>query len=172
MIKPFIRQLGRQAQALRERWYARPFAHLFADTRLWSLQRRSITRAFGMGLAICFVPLPAQVPIALLFAVLLRLNVPTLIATVFVVNPFTVVPIYYFAYLTGRTLLGQPPGEFAFELSWDWLQNGLGPVWKPFLLGCLVCGAGSGVAGWLLTDQLWLRHVRKKYRGRSSAANG
>jgi hypothetical protein len=98
--------------------------------------------------------------------------VPTLLATVFVVNPFTVVPIYYFAYLTGRTLLGQPPGEFAFELSWDWLQNGLGPVWKPFLLGCLVCGVGSGVAGWLLTDQLWLRHVRKKYRDRSSAANG
>lgn len=170
MIKPLIRRLGRQAYALRERWYARPFGHLFADARLWSLQRRSITGAFGMGLAICFVPLPAQIPIALVFAMLMRLNVPTIVATVFIVNPFTVVPIYFFAYLTGRTLLGQAPGEFVFEPSWDWLQYGLGPVWKPFLLGCLVCAVVCGIFGWLVTNQLWLWRVRQKYRSRGGTA--
>jgi hypothetical protein len=172
MLRNTIRQLSRKVQASRDRWFARPFAHVFIDPRLWSMQRRSITAAFGVGLSICFIPLPIHIPLAFILAMLLRLNVPTIIGTVFIVNPLTVVPIYYLAYLTGRFALGQAPGNFRFELSWDWLQNGLGPVWKPFLLGCLVCGVGSGVAGWLLTDRLWLRHVRKKYRDRSSAANG
>lgn len=172
MVKPLIRRFGRQAQTLREKWYARPFAHLFTDPRLWSLQRRSITAAFGIGLGICFVPLPVHIPLAFILAMLLRLNVPTLLATVFLVNPLTVVPIYFFAYVTGRTLLGQAPGEFVFELSWDWLQHGLGPLWKPFLLGCLVCGVVCGLAGWLVTNRLWLWRVRKKYRTRSAAANG
>jgi len=172
MLKPLLRRLGHQAQALRDHWYLRPFAPLFTDSRLWSLQRRSITGAFGVGLGICFVPLPVLFPLGLLFAMLMRLNIPTLLATTFVINPFTVVPIYYLAYLTGQTLLGESSSGFAFELSWQWLQHGLLPIWKPLLLGCLVCGVSFGLAGWLLTRQLWLWHVRQKYRRRSRAANG
>ena len=130
------------------------------------MQRRSITSAFGVGLAICFIPLPVHIPLAFMLAMLLRLNVPTLMGTVFIVNPFTVVPIYYVAYITGRALLGESAGQFHFELSWDWLQNGLGPIWKAFLLGCLACGIAFGVSGWLMLDRLWRWHVRKKYRTR------
>lgn len=124
-----------------------------------------------MGLGICFIPLPVHIPLAFMLAMLLRLNVPTLLGTVFIVNPLTVVPIYYLAYLTGRTLLGQSPGEFTFELSWDWLQNGLGPVWKPFLLGCVTCGVAFGVTGWLVLDRVWQWRVRKQYRTRGGRLN-
>lgn len=166
MLRNTIRQLGRRAQSLRDTWFARPFARVFVDPRLWSLQRRSITAAFGVGLLICFVPLPVHIPLALLLAMLLRLNVPVLLGTVFIVNPLTVVPIYYLAYVTGRTLLGQAPGEFRFELGWDWLQSGLGPIWKPFLLGCVVCGVVVGLVGWLLLDRIWRWRVQQKYRAR------
>ena len=167
MLRDIIRQLGRRAQTLRDAWYLRPFAHVFVDPRLWSLQRRSITGAFGVGLSICFVPLPVHIPVAFMLAMLLRLNVPTLIGTVFIVNPVTVVPIYYLAYLTGRTLLGETPGQFRFELSWDWLQNGLGPMWQAFLLGCVVCGAVAGFVGWIALDRIWRWRVQQKYRRRS-----
>ena len=43
----------------------------------------------------------------------------------------------------------------AFRLSWDWLQNGLGPLWKPFLLGCLICGVVAGVLGWMALELAW-----------------
>lgn len=135
------------------------------------MQRRSITSAFGVGLAICFIPLPVHIPLAFMLAMLLRLNVPTLIGTVFIVNPLTVVPIYYLAYLTGRAALGQSPGNFRFELSWDWLQHGLGPVWQPFLLGCLICGVVFGLVGWLVLDRIWQSRVREKYRTRGSRTN-
>ena len=53
----------------------------------------------------------------------------------------------------------------------DWLQNGLGPIWKPFLVGCAVTGALFGLAGYVCLDLLWRYNVRKRYRERSGAAS-
>lgn len=166
MFRNLLRTLSAQAQTLQDRWYARPFARAFADSRLWSLQRRSITGAFGAGLAICFIPLPIHIPVALLVAIAARVNVPTIIATVFLINPLTVMPVYYVAYIVGRWLLGQEPGAFDFEFSWYWLQHGLGPMWKPFLLGCLACALTLSVSGRLLLDRLWMWRTQQKYRKR------
>lgn len=157
---------------VRGRWYARPFAHWLGDARLWSLQRRGITYAFGAGLAICFLPLPVHVPVALAVAILGRVNVPVILSTVCLVNPLTVVPVYYLAYRIGCLALSEPQGRFSFALSWDWLQNGLGPMWKPFLAGCGICALVVGVSGWLLLELMWRRQVIKKYRARRGASSG
>lgn len=146
------------------------FGARLADPSLWSLQRRSVTAAFGAGLAICFIPLPVHLPVAALVAMVWRLNVPTIITTVFLVNPLTVVPIYYCAYKVGSVLVGAAPNGFAFELSWEWLQRGLGPMWKPFLLGCLVCAVISGAAGRLGLEYLWRWQVRSRYRTRKGSS--
>jgi uncharacterized protein len=156
---------------VRDRWYARPFARWLGDARLWSLQRRGITVAFGAGLAICFVPLPVHVPVALAVAVLARVNLPVIVSTVFLVNPLTAVPAYYLAYRVGCVALGMPPDSFHFALSWDWLQHGLGPMWQPFLAGCAICAVGTGTFGWLLLELLWRRQAIKKYRARRGASS-
>ncbi len=158
-------------QRLRGRWYARPFARWLGDARLWSLQRRGITVAFGAGLAICFMPLPVHVPLALAVAVLARVNVAVIVSTVFLVNPLTAVPVYWLAYRVGCLALGVPPDDFSFSLSWDWLQHGLGPMWRHFLAGCAICALGAGVLGWSLLELLWRRQVIKKYRARRGASS-
>ena len=58
------------------------------------------------------------------------------------------VPVYYAAYRVGAALLGSPPETSSFQLSWDWLRTAWG-LWKPFLLGCLVCAVvtACSVAG-------------------------
>jgi uncharacterized protein (DUF2062 family) len=170
MDRQRLRALRRRLHDLQNRWYLRPLRSLLLDTRLWSLQRRSITLAFGSGLALCFLPLPVQVPFAVLLAISARLNIPTIVATTLLVNPFTVVPIYYLAYRIGAAALGVPAGDFHFELSWDWLQHGLGPLWRPFLLGCAICGTTAGLAGWALLEYVWQRRVRQKYRGRPGSS--
>jgi uncharacterized protein len=160
---------------LRDRWFVRAFGPRMGDPALWSPQRRAVSGAFGAGLAICFVPLPVHIPLAALIALLWRLNVPAIIATVFLVNPVTVVPMYYLAFRVGSALLGLPPQGFTFQLSWDWLQHGLGPVWRPFLLGCLVCGTAAGLAGGFALEFVWRASVRKRYRARrarSTRGNG
>jgi uncharacterized protein len=141
--------------SLRDRWYFRALGPRLTDARLWSLNRRAITSAFGAGIAIAFIPLPVHFLIGLLVAMIWRLNVPAMIGTLLLFNPITVVPIYYVAYRVGALLLGIQPGPFAFELSWTWLQSGLGAVWKPFLVGCLVCAVAGGYLAWLGLELVW-----------------
>ena len=169
MPRRIIRNLAQRAHALRDKWYARPFSRWLLDPRLWSLQRRGITRAFGAGLAICFVPLPVHIPIALATAIIARINVPVIVASIFIVNPVTMVPTYYMAFRIGRLVTGTHRTRFHFELSWDWLQYGLGPMWKPFLAGCAVCAVVFGLLGWALLELLWRWRVIRKYRQRALA---
>ena len=166
MPRQFLRQLSRRAQTIRGKWYIRPFANSIFDSRLWSLQRRSVTTGFGIGIAICFIPLPLQVPMGLLVAMLARLNVPAVVGATFLVNPFTALPVYLMCYTLGTWMLGLPLYPFAFEPSWAWVQSELLLIWRPLLLGCLTCGLLAGFGSWLLLDRFWLWRVRKKYRDR------
>ena len=150
--------------SLRDRWFLRPFGDRLSDPQLWTLHRRGVTAGFGAGLAICFMPLPVHLPLATLVAVTWRINFPTIIATTLLVNPLTMVPIYYCAYRVGAAMSGAPVRRFGFRLSWDWLQHGLGPMWKPFLIGCLVCAVVCGICGWLALEFIWRRQVLLRRR--------
>jgi uncharacterized protein (DUF2062 family) len=154
---------------LQQYWPVRVFGQRLLDPRLWSLHRRAITGAFGAGLAICFIPLPVHMFVAGLVAIVWRLNVPAVYGTIFLVNPVTMLPVYYLAYRVGAVLLRVAPEHFSFQLSWDWLQNGLGPMWQPFLLGCLVCALIAGVVGWLSLEAVWRWRVSSRYRARRVA---
>jgi uncharacterized protein (DUF2062 family) len=87
------------------------------------------------------------------------------------VNPVTVVPAYLLAYKIGVLVTDSPPLAFQFELSWDWLQKGLGPMWKPFLVGCAISGTAFGLMGYAVLDLLWRYNTRKRYRERAGAAS-
>lgn len=144
----------------------RPFRLLLEQPMYWSLNRRSVTRAFAIGLLVSFVPIPAQVPIATLAALSLRLNVPAAILGTFLANPFTMVPLYMAAYWVGCSLLDVPSRDVAFEMSWEWLSTTLVPIWKPFLLGCLVLGSATAVIGYILVGGLWHLSLVLKYHER------
>jgi uncharacterized protein (DUF2062 family) len=166
MPRRLLKKITPHQSTLQNRWYLKVFGSRIAHPGLWSLQRRSVTLAFALGLGICFVPLPIHLPLAVLLAIIGRLNLPTIVTTVFLVNPFTVVPVFYTAYRVGCALLGLTPQRFAFRFEFDWLQHGLGPMWRPFLLGCLTCGVLAGLAGWLALETFWRWRVRSRYRAR------
>ena len=167
MPRRLLKRITPSPGSLQSRWFLRPFGTRIADPRLWGLCRRGVTGAFGVGLAICFIPLPVHLITASLVAVVWRLNIPVIIGTVFLINPVTIVPAYYLAYRIGAALLGAPVQNFAFKMSWDWLQNGLGPMWKPFLVGCLVTGVVSGVLGYMGLELAWRWQVAIRYRDRA-----
>lgn len=166
MPRKFLKKITPHHETLHTRWYLRMWGQRLRDPRLWALQRRAVTSAFAAGLAICFVPLPIHLPLAALVGIAFRINIPVILATVLLVNPLTVVPVYYVAYRVGAAVLGLEPGTFRFQLSWDWLEHGLGPMWKPLLLGCLICAVLSALIGWAALELFWRWSVTNRYRAR------
>jgi uncharacterized protein (DUF2062 family) len=171
MPRRLLRKITPRRDTLHSHWGLKPFVRFLGDPRLWSLQRRTVTPAFGAGLAIGFIPLPIHIPLAVIIAIVARINIPSILLGTALVNPLTVVPVYFLAYKTGVWVTGAPPLDFHFELSWDWVQSGLGPIWKPFLIGCAVSGTVLGLLGFALLDVVWRYSVRKRYRERASANN-
>ena len=170
MPRRLLKRLTPDPQSMQGRWFLRPFGARLSDPQLWTLHRRGVTYAFGVGLAICFVPLPVHLLLACTIAVLWRLNIPVAATTTLFVNPFTIAPLYYLAYRIGAALLHTPRQHFHFVASWHWLTHSLALVWRPFLLGCLVCAIAVGLTGWFVLELIWRWQVTSRYRSRHTAA--
>jgi uncharacterized protein len=170
MPRRLLKKILPAPHTLRERWPLRICGERIADPQLWTLHRRAVTYGFAAGLAICFVPLPVHLLLAVIIALIWRINLPVMYGTTWLLaNPFTLVPLYYFAYRVGVVLLKVPPHHFRFVADWKWFRYGLVPVWKPFALGCLVCATVTALLGWLALELVWRWHVSSRYRTRHAA---
>ncbi len=155
MPRRFFRKFALKRHHFAGRWYLAPFNHLLHDQRLWGVRRRTIVPAFALGLFVSFMPVPGHVLIAVLLALLLRVNIPVAALTTFVSNPLTIGPMFYLAYRVGRFLLGLPERPFSVELSIDWLTDSFVNIWQPLTLGAFLCGSLAALAGYLALDAFW-----------------
>ncbi|MET3998806.1 uncharacterized protein (DUF2062 family) [Marinobacterium sp. MBR-109] len=137
------------------------------DPNLWHLTRKSVARAFLVGLFCAFLPIPGQMLVAALMAVLISSNLPISVGLVFITNPLTMPPIFYLSYRVGVWILGIERG-IASERSWNLhtIQTELASIWWPLLLGSILCGIISGLIGYLLINRFWIWHVNKSWRRR------
>jgi uncharacterized protein (DUF2062 family) len=153
-------------------WYLRPFNAMLHDPALWSVHRRGVTKAVAIGLFFAMLPIVGQMALAALIALWMRVNLPVAVASTWVSNPVTFVPIYYPAYKLGASILGMPhrqPGNA--PISMDWLLGELASVWKPLFLGCGIAAVVASTLGFLVLNLSW-RYTslyRFKHRRRPSA---
>lgn len=138
------------------------------DPSLWHINRRSCSLAVALGIFCAFIPVPFQMLIAAVGAILLRVNILVAVPMVWVSNPVTMGPMYYFCYLIGVEVLATPESAFNFELSFEWLLTGLAHVWEPFLLGCLIVGIITSLAAFALVRILWHLHILNHIKERAS----
>lgn len=145
----------------------RPVARWLHHSSLWYLNRRTAAGACAVGLFWAFVPIPWQMLPAAISAVAFRVNLPVSVALVWITNPFTIPPIFYFNYKLGSWLLGIPSRPVEFEMTWAWLTGELTAVWQPFVLGSLVVAVGASMLGYLAMRGFWrLNAVRDWQRRR------
>jgi uncharacterized protein (DUF2062 family) len=164
--------LSRQRQKWKERWFLRPFRLILDHPVYWALNRRNVTRAFALGLFISFVPVPGtHIALVTLLALLFRLNIPAGIAGVMFTNPFTMLPLFFLAYLIGCHALHVPPSHFHFAMTWDWVTTSLLPIWKPFVLGCFIMGTASAVVGYVVLGGVWHLSLVLQYRRRKASSH-
>lgn len=160
MPKKFIQRYMPDHEKIRNnKQLNKVFGRLLHDPNLLHLNRRSVSMAFFVGLFMSFVPLPSQMIMAAAVAIYIRCNLPISVALVWISNPVTMPPIFYFAYKVGAILLNIPEREFTFDLSWSWLATELEAIWQPFLLGCTVSGLVFGALGFGLIRLLWRFHI-------------
>ena len=80
-------------------------------TNLWHINRYSASMAFFVGLFVAFMPIPGQMLLAALLAVLLSCNLPLSVGLVWITNPVTMPAIFYMSYKVGALLIDVPVKE-------------------------------------------------------------
>ncbi|WP_296058292.1 DUF2062 domain-containing protein [uncultured Amphritea sp.] len=138
------------------------------DPNLWHLTRKSVSRAFFVGLFCAFIPLPSQMLIAAVASLFVRSNLPISVSLVWLTNPLTIPPMFYFAYWIGTHILGVDAVAIDFELTMEWIKAELEHIWLPLLVGSMVCGIVSGTLGYFLMQRFWVWHVNNSWRNRKS----
>jgi uncharacterized protein (DUF2062 family) len=162
MPRKFFKRFMPSHTRVKEHKQLQIFGDVLHEPDLWHINRRSMAGAFAVGLFFAWVPMPLQMVMAAAAAIVFRTNLALSVALVWITNPVTIPPMFYFAYLVGTWVIGTPPQEFEFQLSFQWLTSELASSWKPFLSGCLILATSSSVIGYFTVSQLWVYAVRKQ----------
>lgn len=171
MPKQTLKSIIPSATKMREIQSLQVLGEWIYATNLWHLNRYSASMAFFVGLFVAFMPIPGQMVLAALMAMLLSCNLPLSVALVWITNPLTMPALFFLAYKVGALLLNAPVRQVQFELSFNWLSETLVHIWEPFLLGCVVCGIFFGCLGYFIISMLWrwrvVRHWHERKRRRA-----
>ena len=159
MARKFFQRFLPKPQTIKENKTLQIFGDWLHGPNLWHLNRRSVAGAFAVGLFFAWMPVPFQMVLAAGAAILFSTNLPLSIALVWITNPVTIPAMFYFAYLVGTWIIGEPPTDFSFELTMDWLLNELESSWKPFLIGCFSLASISSLIGYFAIDAFWRYEV-------------
>ncbi len=133
------------------------------DPNLWHLNRRSVAKAFAVGLFCAWIPAPMQMVFGAIGAIYFRSNIPISVALVWITNPVTMPPLFYFAYRVGLYFLHLPTATFSLDALLS------GDILFPFLTGCLIVGLICSLAGYMGIDYFWRYHVQKRWEARKEA---
>lgn len=149
---------------------------LLHDPNLFHLNRHSVSVAMFWGLLVAVLPIPGQMPVAAAAALFFRCNLPLAVALTWITNPFTMPFFFFITYQMGRLVLQLDPITLTEpQLSWDWLANEFGHLWKPLAAGSIITGLLLGTLGYFSMQAYWRWHVghnwvkRKKKRAEQKA---
>ncbi len=144
----------------------KPLRPLLQNPDIWHLTRRSVAGAAFIGFFCCFLPIPFQMVVAGIFAVQFRCNLPLSIVIVWISNPLTMPPMFYFSYRLGAWLLNMQIEVTTIDISFSWLADNFSRIGYPLVFGSLLCGWVLGVTSYMLVHVLWRFHVITRWRER------
>jgi len=166
MPRKFLRTYLPNPAELQKRPGLRMLGRHLLDPALWHLNRQSVSTAFAVGIFVAFLPIPAQMLVAAMLAVIVRSNLPISVVLVWISNPVTMGPLLFYSYRTGAWILGETHTLAAFDLSWEWVRARLGQIWAPLLIGSVVLGLVCGAAAWATMQVFWRWHVVQRWERR------
>ena len=166
MLKDRLLKLLPKPEKLRENRTLKPVAHLLQRKELWQINRRSVSSAVFVGLFCAFIPVPSQMLLAAIISISIRANLPLSVALVWITNPITMAPMFYFSYQLGAWLLGSEASALKGNFTLTWLFENLAAISGPLLLGSVLCGWMLGTTGYIAARIIWRSKVMEKWRQR------
>ena len=172
MPRKLLKRIMPDHKTMREHPHLKKFGQRLTEPRIWHLNRRSVAGAVALGLFIGFMPILGQMFVAAALAIVLRVNLPVSVMGVWISNPVTTVPLYFFSYKVGAWVLQLPVEHHTFTLSWQWFTHEFLAIWQPFLLGCFICGTIAALLGILFVRLVWrmmvIRNWLRRRRNKTS----
>ena len=115
---------------------------------LWKWNKRTISKAFAIGLFCAFLPLPLHTLLAAALAVAFSSNILLSMGLVWINNPLTMVPIYYYIYKLGSHIIGieiDPNFQFTIDNFMGSFTSTLTAIW----VGGLIISTISAIIGYI-----------------------
>ena len=168
MPKKLIKRYMPNHNTIKNNKHLQIFGDLLHNPNLWHLNRRSVAKAFAVGLFFAFIPVPFQMVLAAGFAIIVHSNLPLSVALVWITNPLTMPGIFYGCYVVGTWVLGGSEKDFVFEASWQWVLDSLSTIGPAFLLGCGILAVVFSILGYFTIHALWRYSVVKEWQKRKN----
>lgn len=165
-LRPYLKRIMPERRHIQGHKHLQIFGDILHDPNVFHLTRRSAAGAAAVGLFLAFMPVPGQMVLAALAAILFRINLPLSVVFVWISNPITIPPMFFLAYKTGSFLLNEPARNIQFELSFGWLSEIFSEIWQPLLLGCFSLGTLSAIVGYISIRLLWRLAIISKWEER------
>jgi uncharacterized protein len=174
MPRKYFRKYLPSHDSVRNNKYLARFGAFLHHPNLWHLNRHSVSGGVAVGMFSGLVPGPLQMLTAAIIAIPLRVNLPVALLSTLYTNPFTIVPLYVFAYWIGSLITGATgpmtaPPDFSWTHVGAWL-SALGSwsvaLGKPLVIGLLTLATSLAVLGWTAVQIGWRIWVVVHWRRR------
>jgi hypothetical protein len=178
MPRKFFRKYLPSHAAVHANRHISRFGSLLKHHNLWHLHRRSAAGGVAVGLFAGLIPgsNPVQFMAAALLAIGFHVNLPLAVIVTLYSNPFTIVPLYYFAFKLGQLVSmeygGTSPSlplnlEGKSFSQWlpsalDWLTS----VGKPLLIGLPLSALLLSAIGYVAVRWGWRYYIVRSWRAR------
>jgi uncharacterized protein (DUF2062 family) len=166
MAKKIIQRFMPDQETIKEHKHLQFLGDQLHEPNLWHLNRHSVAKAFAIGLFVAWLPIPGQMVVAAFAALYLRANLAISVALVWITNPLTWVPLFYFAYRVGLGITGLTPPAQNFNFTYENAMIHLDALWAPLFLGSLLLSSVCATTGYFGIQYLWRWYVTKKWQHR------
>ncbi|KAB7884332.1 DUF2062 domain-containing protein [Poseidonibacter ostreae] len=135
------------------------FGKLLYKKEIWSLSRKKVLGGVFIGVFVAFIPMPFQMLLVALLAIIFNVNLPITILLVWVSNPLTMPFIYYFEYELGNLVLNvKDPIEFSFET----MNENINEIALSLYVGTAITSTVLAFLSVFILNILWIKDVRNK----------
>jgi len=133
------------------------------DPELWKWNKKTIAKAFAIGLFCAFLPIPGHTILVAILSMMLSANILLSILVVWVNNPITMLPIYYFTYKIGASIIGIEIDP-EFEFSFGYLMDNLGSAALAMWIGGLITSIVAAILGYFSIISIYKYKALKRIK--------